>query len=92
MTQYDLIIRYLKNTNSITPMDAFHHLGITKLATRISEMRKMGYKFSDEWVEGVNSFGVEVRYKRYHLIAEKQNEKSDLTPKKSFWKRIFKSK
>ena len=54
MTQYDLIIRYLKNTNSITPMDAFHHLGITKLATRISEMRKMGYKFSDEWVEGVN--------------------------------------
>lgn len=85
MTQHDLIIRYLKKKNSITPMDAFHDLGITKLATRISEMRKKGYNFSDEWVDGVNRFGVEVRYKRYHLITEKH----DLPPKKSFWKRIF---
>ena len=92
MTQYDLIIKYLKKKNSITPMDAFRDLGITKLATRISEMRKMGYQFSDEWIEGVNNFGVEVRYKRYHLITENQNEKNKLPPKDSFLKRLFKSK
>lgn len=92
MTQYEQIIRYLKKNNSITPMDAFHDLGITKLATRISEMRKIGYKFSDEWVEGVNRFGVEVRYKRYHLIALKQNVKNELPPKDNFLKRIFRLK
>lgn len=92
MTQHDLIIRYLNKKNSITPMDAFHDLGITKLATRISEMRQKGYQFSDEWIDGVNKFGVEVRYKRYHLIAAIENTKSHFAPKKNFWKRIFKLK
>jgi len=86
MNQYTLILKYLKDFGSITPYEAFRDLGITKLATRISEMKKNGYKFSDEWVNTTNRYGVEVRYKRYHLITEK----GDLSLKNSFWKRIFK--
>ena len=34
---------------SITPMDAFSDLGITKLATRVSEMREEGVSIIGEW-------------------------------------------
>ena len=70
MTQYELILNYLKKRGIITPMDAFHHLGITKLATRISEMRTMGYVFMDNWVVDYNRFGEKVRYKQYILVGE----------------------
>lgn len=40
MSQHDLIVEYFKHNHSITPMEAFEQLGITKLATRISEMKQ----------------------------------------------------
>jgi hypothetical protein len=36
MNQYERIDKYLDDFGSISPMEAFHDLGITKLATRIS--------------------------------------------------------
>ena len=66
--QHDLIVKYLQINRTITPAEAFSHLGITKLATRISEMKQLGYIFYDEWVEDVNRFGIPTRYKRYSLI------------------------
>lgn len=42
VTQYEQIYRFVKQNGSITPMEAFSELGITKLATRISEMTKDG--------------------------------------------------
>ena len=45
MTQREAIIDYITKFGSITPMEAFADLGITKLATRISEMRKDGMEF-----------------------------------------------
>lgn len=35
-TQRDLILQYIKDFGSITPMEAYSDLGVTKLATRIS--------------------------------------------------------
>lgn len=71
MTQGERIISYLKTFKTITPMDAIHQLGITKLATRISELKKEGYKFHDVWVTTTNRFGDEVRYKAYSLAGDK---------------------
>lgn len=65
MTQKDLIIQYLKDFGSITPMEAFADLGITKLATRISEMRKEGMQFKIQSVKGKNRYGKPTRYARY---------------------------
>lgn len=65
MNQYTLILDYIKKHKSITPFDAFEHLGITKLATRISELRGKGIDIKDIWEKGVNRFGEEVKYKRY---------------------------
>lgn len=66
MTQREQILLYIKTYGSITPMEAFA-LGITKLATRISEMRRDGIEFKIETVKSLNRFDKPVRYARYSL-------------------------
>lgn len=46
-------------------MEAFSDLGITKLATRISEMRRDGIEFDQVWECSKNRYGDDVRYMRY---------------------------
>ena len=67
MTQYESILQYMKDFGSITPMEAFSDLGITKLATRISEMRKDGMEFHKEPMKTKNRYGKQVRFMRYSL-------------------------
>ena len=66
-TQREAIIDYIDEFGSITPMQAFSDLGITKLATRISEMRKDGWKFKIEMVSTKNRYGKSVSYAKYSL-------------------------
>ena len=68
MTQKEQIIDYLQRFKTITPMEAFGDLGITKLATRISEMRKEGMEFNIETVKRKNRFGKTVWFCRYSLL------------------------
>lgn len=65
MTQREAIIEYITEFGSITPMEAFSDLGITKLATRISEMRKDGWTFKIETVKKKNRYGKPVYYCKY---------------------------
>ena len=67
MTQRELILQYIKDFGSITPMEAFADLGITKLATRISEMRKDGMEFRIEMVHIRNRYGKPVHFAKYSL-------------------------
>lgn len=73
MTQREQILEYIKAFGSITPMEAFADLGITKLATRISEMRRDGIEFNIETVRNKNRFGKTVHYARYSLCEVEQN-------------------
>lgn len=65
MNQYQKILQYINDFGSISPMEAFSDLGITKLATRISEMRKDGIEFDQVWECSKNRYGDDVRYMRY---------------------------
>ena len=67
MTQREQILLYLQTFGSITPMEAFADLGITKLATRISEMRRDGIEFKIERVTAKNRFNHTVSFARYSL-------------------------
>ena len=67
MTQREEILEYLNEHGSITPMQAWNELFITKLATRISEMRKDGIKFKIEYIAHKNIYGRTVRYAKYSL-------------------------
>lgn len=73
MTQEMAITEYIKEHGSITPMEAWEHLGITKLATVVSLMRrKKGVKFIIERVDTVNRYGHDVRFARYSFPKEEE--------------------
>lgn len=65
MNQQEKILQYIADFGSISPMEAFADLGITKLATRISEMRRDGIDFSQKMEFGKNRYGEKVHYMRY---------------------------
>lgn len=65
MTQREAILNYITEFGSITPMEAFADLGITKLATRISEMRKDGMEFKIDTVKSKNRYGKSVQFCKY---------------------------
>lgn len=65
MTQHEMIRNYIDDYGHITPMEAYGYLGITKLSTRVGEMRRAGYNIDGEMVTGENRFGAKVRYMRY---------------------------
>lgn len=67
MTQKEQILDYLKRFKTITPMEAFADLGITKLATRVSEMRREGIEFNIETEKRKNRFGKPIWYAKYSL-------------------------
>lgn len=70
MKQSERIVNYIERYGSITPMEAFANLGITKLATRVSEMRKDGWEFDQELVKTKNRFGENVHYMKYSFPME----------------------
>ena len=68
MTQHERIVQYCRDFGSITPMEAFRDLGITKLATRISEMQfKKGIEFDKKYITAKNRYGEPVCYMQYEL-------------------------
>lgn len=67
MTQSERIIDYINRFGSISPMEAFIDLGITKLATRVSEMSSEGIEFIKKYEESTNRFGEKVHYMRYSM-------------------------
>lgn len=69
MNQYERIDKYLDDFGSISPMEAFHDLGITKLATRISEMSKRGYQFIKTRESRKNRYGENVSFMRYRKVS-----------------------
>ena len=65
MNQHERIIKYINDFGSISPMEAFSDLGITKLATRISEMRADGLEFGQRMEYSKNRYGEKTHYMRY---------------------------
>ena len=66
LTQHKKIWDYLcKHPEGITPYEAFVHLKITKLSTRIGEMIKDGYKIKKLMEYKITENGTYEHYMRY---------------------------
>lgn len=64
-SQCKTILKYLQDGNSITQIEASDKFRITRLAARVSDLRKRGYDIVSEQVG--KGFG---SYVRYHLAYE----------------------
>lgn len=67
--QHKAILYLIIIRGSITPMDAFNELNITKLSTRISEMKKIGVRFEQTYESRTNLLGYKSHYMRYWRAA-----------------------
>ena len=67
--QQEQILKYICKYGSISPMEAFADLGITKLSTRISEMKMRGIQFDQNYESRTNRIGKPVRFMRYRKAA-----------------------
>lgn len=68
-TQQIDILGYIYEFDSISPMEAFADLNITKLSTRVSEMRVIGIQFDQNYECRKNRHGKNVRFMRYRRKA-----------------------
>lgn len=66
-TQNQRILDYIKQFGSITQLEALRDLGVMRLASRISDLRKQGYPIVSERITVKNRFGEECYPKRYRL-------------------------
>lgn len=66
-TQNQKIIEYIREFGSITQRDAFEDLGVMRLASRISDLRRLGYPIESETETVKNRYGEPCRIKRYSI-------------------------
>lgn len=68
--QQTRVYEYIRTFGSISPMEAFEDLGITKLATRVSEMKRLGIQFDQCMESRLNRYGEKVSFMRYQLKSD----------------------
>lgn len=66
-TQAMRVLNYMERFGSITQYEALQDLGVMRLASRISELKKQGYAISKEVVPVRNRFDEVCHVKRYSL-------------------------
>lgn len=70
MNQLQRIIRHLQMFGSITALEAMQEYGIMRLAARIADLKKKGYKFKHERIGSINRFGEKVYFTKYILVKD----------------------
>lgn len=71
MTQNERILNHLKRYGKITQLEATNRYGIMRLASRIYDLKKLGYEFEKKTVTSKNRYGDPVAYEQYRLAEEK---------------------
>ncbi|MBQ8766585.1 MAG: helix-turn-helix domain-containing protein [Clostridia bacterium] len=69
-TQNQRILNYIEQFGSITQLEALRDLGVMRLASRISDLRKQGHKIVSEVVPVKNRFEEQCHIKRYRFEEE----------------------
>ena len=69
VTQCDRILQFMHDNGSISDVEAYCQLGIRRLASRIHDLRSLGYPVVGVFETSKNQYG-KIHYKRYSLMAE----------------------
>ncbi|MBR5273574.1 MAG: helix-turn-helix domain-containing protein [Clostridia bacterium] len=71
-TQNTRILDYMQEFGGITQLEALRDLGVMRLASRISDMRRLGYDIESETVPVKNRWGETCYIKKYKLGGDKE--------------------
>lgn len=66
-TQAQRVLDYIDRFGSITQFEAMNDLGVMRLASRISDLKKLGYPINGEVIAVKNRFDETCYVKRYSM-------------------------
>lgn len=69
-TQCKRLLEYMASHDGITQFEAISELGILRLASRISELKKFGCDIGSDFVNVTNRYGEKCRVKKYYWRSE----------------------
>lgn len=67
MTQIQRILNYLEAGNTITTLNAFNELGITRLAARIHELKRQGHPINKKTISVTNRYNEKCSVAEYYM-------------------------
>lgn len=70
MSHKERVLEALR-VKSVSPYYAINHLGNTRLAATIFELKKDGHEITSAMDTGLNKYGDTVSFSRYTLVKEK---------------------
>lgn len=68
MTQCEKILAFMQKFGKISSRDAMNEFGCMRLASRIHDLKRLGYNIESETVTDRNKFGEPVSFKVYWLV------------------------
>lgn len=68
MNQCELIMKYLIDFGSITPLEAFIDLGVMRFSARIYDIKKQGTQLKEEYIKITTRYGIKKSVKKFSLI------------------------
>ena len=69
-TQCDRILRHMRDFGTISSLEAIAEYGILRLASRISDLKKRGYKITSTTGTAMNRYGETTHYSVYKLMED----------------------
>lgn len=75
-TQAQRVVKYIETFGSITQFEAMNVLGVMRLASRISELKKHGYPITSRMKEVKNRCGEKCHVKEYRIAKEEKAHES----------------
>lgn len=72
MTQCERILRHMEDYGSITSLEAMTEYGIMRLASRVTDLKSLGFDIRRVMESGKNRYGEPTSYARYYL--EEKND------------------
>lgn len=67
MNQCERIMRHLEDYGSITDNEARSEYGISRLASRVYDLKRQGVPIVKEWIISKNRYGEKVKFAIYRI-------------------------
>ncbi len=68
LSQNDKVLQFMKINGSISSMQAFQYLGVTRLSARIADLRERGVKIISKTVYTRSKDDTPIHYSVYSLV------------------------
>ena len=68
--QNEMVLAYMKGKGSITSMEAFTKLGVTRLSARIYDLKEKGVKIQSQRESSIDRHNQKTHFNRYFLMEE----------------------